>query len=283
MALDFDAIGNSTQPAKISWTSDRALLYAVGVGAGQEDPLKELQFTTENCEGITQQVLPTFSVMLGSSTPNLPMVMYGDIDRSKLLHGQQSIRLHRPIPVQGEGMQTMTLTGIYDKGSGALVLRTTSVTDLEGNLIVECVNGSFIRGEGGFGGPTVPETEWIMPTRPADHVIHQKTREDQALIYRLSGDRNPLHNDPSFAARAGYSVPILHGLCSFGFVGRALLHVTCGSDVSNFQAMSARFSKPVLPGQTLSTSMWVSDGNVQFQTKVGDSVVLDRGTAEVSS
>jgi len=283
MALDFDAVGNSTQPARISWNSDRAMLYAVGVGAGQEDPLKELQFTTENCAGIEQQVLPTFAVMLGVSTPNLPMMMYGDIDRSKLLHGQQSIRLHRPIPVQGEGLQTMTLTGIYDKGSGALVLRTTSVTDLEGNLIVECVNGSFIRGEGGFGGPNVPEDEWLFPSRPADYVIHQKTRKDQALIYRLSGDRNPLHNDPSFAARAGYEMPILHGLCSFGFVGRALLHATCGSEVANFQAMSARFSKPVMPGQTLTTSMWVTGGSVQFQTKVGDSVVLDRGTAEVSA
>ncbi len=283
MALDFDAIGDSTEPARISWNSDRAMLYAVGVGAGQENPLKELEFTTENCAGIAQQVLPTFAVMLGVSTPNLPMMMYGDIDRSKLLHGQQSIRLHQPIPVQGEGLQTMTLTGIYDKGSGALVLRTTSITDLEGNLIVECVNGSFIRGEGGFGGPAVPEDEWILPTRPADHVIDQHTREDQALIYRLSGDRNPLHNDPAFAARAGYPVPILHGLCSFGFVGRALLHATCNSEVSSFKAMSARFSKPVLPGQTLSTSMWVTGEHVQFQTKVGDSVVLDRGTAKVSA
>ncbi|CAB4888570.1 MAG: enoyl-CoA hydratase [Actinobacteria bacterium] len=283
MALDFNAIGNSTEPARISWNSDRALLYAVGVGAGQEDPMKELQFTTENSEGVTQQVLPTFAVMLGASTPNLPMVMYGDIDRSKLLHGQQAIRLHRPIPVQGEGLQTMTLIGIYDKGSGALALRKTSVTDLEGNLIVECVNGSFIRGAGGFGGPSVPEDEWNLPTRPADHVIHQRTRDDQALIYRLSGDRNPLHNDPTFAARAGYPMPILHGLCSFGFVGRALLHATCGSDVSAFRGMSVRFSKPVMPGQTLTTSMWVKGGQVQFQTKVGDSVVLDRGTAEVSA
>ncbi len=283
MPLDFNAIGQKTEPTQISWDSDRALIYALGVGAGQEDALKELEFTTENSDGRTQQVLPTFAVVMGAGVARGTGINFGEFDRSKLLHGQQSIRLYKPIPVAGVGLQSSQLTGIYDKGSGALVTQTTTITDVDGTILVESSNGSFIRGEGGFGGDPSPNEDWDQPARPADHVVTQQTRPDQALIYRLSGDRNPLHNDPVFAARGGFGVPILHGLCSFGFVGRAILHTVAGSDVTRFSAMSVRFSKPVLPGQALTTHMWVDGSRVQFRTLVDDAVVLDRGVAEVQS
>jgi acyl dehydratase len=280
MPLDYSLVGVPGEPAERSWTSADALLYAVGVGAGLGDPLSELEFTTENSEGIEQRVLPTFGVLIAQSHGRGRSL--GDFDRAQLVHAEQAFELHQPLPVRGTARIVGTVTGIYDKVSAALVVtETTAVDAATGEPLVTSRSSVFIRGEGGFGGDRGRSEPWHLPARPADHRVVLETRPEQALIYRLSGDRNPLHVDPKFAARGGFSRPILHGLCTYGFTGRALLHALCGSDPARFRSMSGRFSRPVLPGDSLLVSIWLpdTDGDTAlFQTATQDgAVVIDRG------
>jgi acyl dehydratase len=281
--LDHSLVGEAGEPYERSWTSKDALLYAVGVGAGLGDPLEELEFTTENTSGVTQQVLPTFAVLISQAAVRRNL---GDFDRALLVHAEQSFELHRPLPVEGTVRTVSTVTGMYDKGSGALITIENQAVDAgTGEPMITARSGTFIRGEGGFGGDRGSSEPWERPDRPADHEITLKTRPEQALIYRLSGDRNPLHADPKFAARGGFARPILHGLCTYGVTGRALLHGLCGSDPARFAAMSGRFTRPVLPGDALTVSMWITEsatgdgtGRALFQTATQDgTVVIDRG------
>src|SRR6516165_5802251 len=277
MPLDHSLVGVPSEPQERSWTSKDALLYAIGVGAGLGDPLAELEFTTENSEGVNQQVLPTYAVLVAQARASRSL---GDFDRALLVHAEQAFELHRPLPVEGTVRTVATVTGIYDKGSGALVASENVAVDAAtGAKLVTSRSGAFIRGEGGFGGERGPSGRWQRPERPPDHQVVQPTRPEQALLYRLSGDRNPLHADPKFAARGGFSRPILHGLCTYGFTGRALLHTLCGSDPARFGSMSGRFSRPVLPGDTLVVSIWREDGDsALFQTAAEDgTVVIDHG------
>ena len=278
MGLDHSLVGVPSEPQERSWDSKDALLYAVGVGAGLGDPLQELEFTTENCEGIQQKVLPTFAVLIAQARPGRTL---GDFDRAKLVHAEQAFELHRPLPVAGTVRTTSTVTGIYDKGTGALVVTENVAVDAAtGEKLVTSRSSAFIRGEGGFGGERGTGAPWQRPDRAPDHRVILPTRPEQALIYRLSGDRNPLHVDPKFAARGGFSQPILHGLCTYGFTGRALLHALCSSEPARFRSMSARFSRPVLPGEALTVSVWCQDGSdtALFQTTKQDgTVVIDRG------
>jgi acyl dehydratase len=170
---------------------------------------------------------------------------------------------------------------IHDKGSGALVVRSTMLTTGDGRPLATGRTGQFIRGEGGFGGDPGPKFTWTVPDRPADHSVLQPTRPDQALLYRLSGDRNPLHSDPIIAGRAGFDRPILHGMCIFGFVGRAILALA-GHDPARFKALKARFAKPVFPGETLRSDMWIDGGTIRFRSFVGDRLALDAGEAEIA-
>jgi acyl dehydratase len=275
MSLDHSLIGVPSEPQERSWTSADALLYAVGVGAGLGDPLRELEFTTENSEGIEQQVLPTFGVLLAQARSR----RLGDFDPAMLVHAEQSFELHRPLPVAGTVRTTATVTGIYDKGSGALVATENVAVEAEtGTPLVTSRGGMFIRGEGGFGGDRGGSEPWERPARGPDARVVMATRPEQALIYRLSGDRNPLHADPKFAARGGFSRPILHGLCTYGITGRALLHELCGGDPARFRSMSGRFSRPVLPGESLVVSIWADGDTAVFQTAKDDgTVVIDRG------
>jgi acyl dehydratase len=278
MALDHRAVGVASAPHERSWTSKDALLYAVGVGAGGDDPLKELAFTTENSGGLIQQVLPTYAVLL-AQVPGARRI--GDFDPAMLVHAEQAFELHRPLPAEGSVRATSKVTGIYDKGSGALVVsESVAVDPATGERLITSRGSAFIRGEGGFGGDRGPRDDWAVPDRAPDHQVSYRTRPEQALIYRLSGDRNPLHSDPAFAARAGFDRPILHGLCTYGVTGRALLHTLAGSDPARFASMSGRFSSPVVPGESLTVSMWADGKTAVFRTTKEDgTVVIDRGRA----
>jgi len=277
--LDLSAVGRRTGPQPVTWNSRDAIIYALGVGAGSEDPSRELAFTTENSKGIDQAVLPTFPAVI-SPRPMTP-ISIGEFDRSKSVHGEQSLILHEPLPPDGTGFSTQSVEAIHDKGSGALVVRTSQLTAEDGRPLATSRIGQFIRGEGGFGGDSGPRLEWAVPDRAPDHVVEQRTRPDQALLYRLSGDRNPLHSDPAFAARAGFDRPILHGMCSFGFVGRAILAMA-DYDPARFRSMKVRFSKPVYPGDTLRSEFWAGGGSLKFRTFVGERLVLDAGEAEIA-
>jgi acyl dehydratase len=286
MSLDLSLVGVPSEPQEWSWDGKDALLYAVGVGAGLGDPLQELEFTTENSEGIEQRVLPTYAVLVAQPRTRRNL---GDFDRARLVHAEQSFELHRPLPVSGTVRTTSTVTGMYDKGSGALVVTENVAVDAAtGERLVTSRSGTFIRGEGGFGGERSSDPPWAKPDRKPDIEVVYETRPEQALIYRLSGDRNPLHADPKFAARGGFSQPILHGLCTYGVTGRALLHALCDSDPAQFRSMSGRFSRPVLPGEPLTVSIWrpendTGGGDISlFQTAKADgTVVIDRGRLQV--
>jgi acyl dehydratase len=273
MPIDPHAVGKTGDTVKRSWTSKDALLYALGVGAGTDD----LAFTTENTKDTPQRVLPTFAVIIGGG--GIPFSKIGTFNPAMLVHGEQAIELYGEIPAEGEIESTGRISAIWDKGKGAVVEMTSeSKLVSSGKPLLKTVMSAFIRGEGGFGGERGPSVSFEAPSRKPDHELSYPTRPDQALLYRLSGDRNPLHSDPSFAKMGGFDRPILHGLCSYGFTGRALLASLCKNDPARFKSMYGRFSKPVLPGDTLTVSMWVDGNECTFVTKnQKGEVVIDCG------
>ena len=277
MPLNPDAIGATSDPIEVSWNSKDTLLYAVGIGAGHE----ELAFTTENSDGIEQQVFPTFPVVIGYGRGSA-MGKIGTFDPAMLVHGQQAITLHRPIPVEGTVTLTGEITAMWDKGKAAVVETSTDAV-MDGEPLYTLMSSAFIRGAGGFGGergPSGPKN--VPPDSAPDHEVTYRTSRDQAFVYRLSGDRNPLHTDPTFAARGGFDTPILHGLCTYGFTGRALLHSVCDGDPAKFQHVEGRFASPVFPGEALTIRIWSSgDGESVFTTSAGEGdaerTVIDQG------
>jgi acyl dehydratase len=285
MPINPNAIGAKTAPQPFEWTDRETLLYALGVGAGTKD----LAFTTENSHDIEQQVLPTYAVIACPAWGAAAEV--GSFNWAMLLHGSQQIRLHRPLPPAGKLNVYSEVVDIQDKGEGknAILVFKGVGTDDDGNVIAESVSTAVIRGEGGFGGqpgerPVAPG----FPDREPDAKVALPTTEDQPLIYRLSGDRNPLHSDPWFAKEmAGFPTPILHGLCTYGVSGRALVAELGGGVAANITSIAARFSKPVFPGETLSTLIWRTEpGKAVFRTEVAGSegaearTVLDDGAVE---
>ncbi len=283
MPLNPDAVGATGDVRTISWNSKDALLYAVGIGAGSAD----LAFSTENTSGVEQLVYPTFAVVAGSGTASPGKSAMGEIGTfnwAMLVHGSQAVTLHRPIPVEANATTQDKVVAMYDKGKAAVVVTESEVKTAEGEPLFTTRSSVFIRGEGGWGGdrgPSGPQNE--PPASAPDHEVTVQTSPDQAFVYRLSGDRNPLHTDPSFAALGGFDRPILHGLCTYGFTGRALLKALCEDDVSRFQHIEGRFSSPVMPGDALTIRIWrTSAGEAVFTTSVGDKAVIDQGLVRFS-
>lgn len=274
MAIDVSYVGRTGTPSDRSWESKDALLYAIAVGAGHGDPSRELEFTTENSQ-VPQRVLPSFiCVAAGGRLPD-----GFSIDMTRMLHAEMGFELHGELPTAGEVTSVTGIEGIWDKGSGALVSTSTEVVDREtGAPVARLGSGLFVRGEGGFGGDRGPKDGWTLPDRGPDSTVEYETLPEQALLYRLTGDRNPLHSDPVFARRAGFDAPILHGMCTYGFTGRALLHEVAKSDPGSFGSMYARFSKTVPLGARLTVQIWRTDDGAVFRTLDGaGDVVLDRG------
>lgn len=279
MALDPNAVGSVGDVRTMSWNSKDALLYAVGIGAGQAD----LPFTTENTKDTQQVVFPTFAVVAGAGTQSpgaSAMSKIGSFNFALLVHGSQAVTLHRPIPVEAQATVQDRVVAMYDKTKAAVVVMENEVKLASGEPLWTTRSSVFIRGEGGWGGdrgPSGPQNE-PPADRAADHEVTLQTGPDQAFVYRLSGDRNPLHTDPSFAAIGGFDRPILHGLCTYGFTGRALLRELCDNDATKFHHIEGRFSSPVMPGDALTVRMWrTGDGEAVFTTSVGDRVVIDQG------
>ncbi len=273
MPINPEAVGAAGGPSQRSWTSKDALLYAVGIGAGVD----ELAFTTENTKDTPQRVFPTFAVILGGG--GVPMDKIGSFNPALMVHGEQGIELLGEIPPDGSLESRGKIAAIWDKGSAAVVEMESEASDAAtGKPLFRARSSIFCRGEGGWGGDRGPSAKVVFPDAEPTHQVTYNTRGDQALTYRLSGDRNPLHSDPAFAALGGFDKPILHGLCTYGFTGRALLHALCDGDPARFRSMNARFSRPVIPGDALTVSMWVDGDKALFRTtnQNGD-VVIDQG------
>lgn len=265
-----------------SWDSDKALLYAVGVGAGLDDPQAELRFTTENTPGQPQQVIPTFATLMNLPGPWMELLglnLQGGHPVGSV-HGEQGVTLVRPIPAEGTVHVSKVIEGVYDKGSGALVVMDTRLTLESGEPLGTTRMSLFVLGLGGFGGPRGPADEepWERPERAPDARIAMSTGRNQSLIYRLTGDRHPHGTLPERAHADGFPAPVLYGLGTYGFACRALLGALCDGDAAGFAHMSARFSKPVHPGDRLETLIWRTEDGARFQMLAeGERIVLDRG------
>ncbi len=270
------ALGAELPATRFSWNEDALMLYALGAGVGidtdQTSP-SVLQYTYEN--GLkalpTFGVVPSFPALMGMM--NLPGLSFNPM---MLLHGEQYLEVvKRPIPTSATATTRARVKAIYDKGKGALVILAATTTDDSGAVLFENEFGIFLRGEGGFGGESGPGPGNEAPSRPPDAVVEYPTITQQALLYRLSGDKNPLHADPGFAAMGGFDKPILHGLCTFANVGRAVIQACAGDDPTRFRAIKVRFARPVMPGQAITTEMWrESDHDVLVRAKAGGQVVI---------
>ena len=266
------AAGIELPPTTFGYDDRDVMLYAVGVGA------TELDFVFER----NLKVLPTFAVI-----PAFPGLMgltqAVEINPVMILHGEQSIKLNKPIPVKGKLTTSGKVTGVYDKGKGALVVIESETKDEQGDALFVNTASVFVRGAGGFGGERGPEAGNKPPDRAPDKTVEMQTLPTQAMIYRLSGDRNPLHVDPAFAKMAGYDRPILHGLCTLGHTGRAVLGTYCDNDPARMTGLAVRFSGVVFPGDSIITEMWDEGGGrivLQAKTQRGD-VVISNASATV--
>ncbi|KLI09827.1 3-alpha,7-alpha,12-alpha-trihydroxy-5-beta-cholest-24-enoyl-CoA hydratase [Mycolicibacterium conceptionense] len=261
MPIDLDkALGAELEPIEFSWTSSDIQLYHLGLGAGA-DPMsaRELSYLVDD----TPQVLPTFgNVAVSFHMTEPPKVQFPgiDIELSKVLHASEAVSVPGPIPTSGTAKSVQRFTEIWDKGKAAVIVSESTVTDESGKVLWTTKRSIFARGEGGFGGERGPATSNELPDRAPDVEISLPTLPQQALLYRLCGDRNPLHSDPAFAAAAGFERPILHGLCTYGIGCKAIVDNLLDGDVAQVASYGARFAGVVIPGETLQANIWKEDG-----------------------
>lgn len=261
------------------------MLYALGIGLGA-DPVDEqqLRFVYER----DLLAFPTMPVVLGLSGRPWSAHPQSGIDRTMVLHGEQSVVLHRVLPPAGRIRARDRILGVVDKGKdkGALIYSERRIVDdATGEAVATLNSTTFARADGGFGGPTGPVREpHPMPVGAPQKVTELATLPQQALIYRLNADYNPLHSDPAVAKKAGYPRPILHGLCTFGVAAHAIMKTWCGYDPARFKSFQARFSAPVFPGETITVESWKSGETVSFRAfvKAREAKVLDNGRAIVA-
>jgi acyl dehydratase len=261
MPINLDeALGAELPPVEFSWTSSDVQLYHLGLGAGV-DPMdqRELRYLVDN----TPQVLPTFANVAQSfHMTEPPSVQFPgiDIELSKVLHASEAVSVPGPIPPSGTGVAVTRFTDIWDKGKAAVIWSETTVTTPDGAPLWTQKRSIFARGEGNFGGERGPSTSVEPPERTPDAQVDLPILPQQALLYRLCGDRNPLHSDPEFAAAAGFPRPILHGLCTYGIACKAIVDQFLDGDVSRVASYGARFAGVVFPGETLRANVW-QDGD----------------------
>jgi acyl dehydratase len=285
MAIDYEKLMSLQIPeAEHTYTNKDAILYALGVGVGH-DPLdtNQLGYVYEK----NLKALPTFAAVLGYPGFWVRELDTG-IDWVRIVNGEQGIVLHAPLKAAGTVIGKSKILEVIDKGTGkgALVYTSRDVTDkASGQLVATVTQTTFCRADGGFGGPPreSPPVHKI-PDRAPDMICDLDTRPEQAVIYRLSADLNPLHIDPDVAKAAGFPKPILHGLGTFGVVGHALLRSVCNYDPARVRSFSGRFSAPVFPGETIRTEFWIDGNVVSFRALVAarNIVAMNNGRAEIA-
>ncbi|GAA4260569.1 MaoC/PaaZ C-terminal domain-containing protein [Dietzia aurantiaca] len=257
MPIDLNtALGAELPSQEFSWTASDVALYALGVGAAG-DPMDTTAL--EYIHDTAPKVLPSFATVAATmNVTEAPRVSFPgvEIDLAKVVHGSQSVRLHRPIPADGTATTTTKIAEIQDKGSAAVIIQESETVSADGEKLWTARSGIFARGEGGFGGERGTSEKVEYPEREADHTIEVATLPQQALIYRLCGDRNPLHSDPAFAEAAGFPRPILHGLCSYGLVLRAVVDEVLGGDVEKVRGYGVTFGGIFFPGETMRIRVW---------------------------
>ena len=270
------ALAAQLPAAESSYEIDDVILYHLGIGAGvPATDANELEYTYEK----SLKVLPSFSVVpvfsaMGASLFNVDGLKFNP---AMLLHGEQDIELHRPLPTQAKLESQVRIAGIYDKGKAALVVLEVKTSEGGAPLFTNRFS-LFLRGEGGFGGEAGPKAGNEAPARAADLTVESKTLPQQALLYRLSGDKNPLHADPGFAKMGGFDTPILHGLCSFGIVCKAAVDHALAGDVTKVARYQARFAGVFFPGETMVTSVWREGKQLLLASKS-----KERGTPVLSN
>lgn len=275
MPIDPDvAIGAEVGTREFSWSTSDVLLYHLGVGAGSRpgDNLSPaaLRWTLDDD---ALQVLPSFAVVVPTfhetNPPSLDLPGC-DINLAQVVHGAQEVHTGRPVPTSGTARLTTRITDVWDKGKAAVIWQEGVATDPDGAELWRVRSSIFVRGEGGWGGNRGESTAVTVPDRAPDAATTYTVTPQQALLYRLCGDRNPLHADPAFAQAAGFEVPILHGLCTYGIVLREVIDSLLGGDASAVGGFGARFAGVVLPGETLAISAWDEPEGIVVTATVGD-------------